>query len=190
MMSHGSVGIVVAFVAGTLCGTWSATGEPRKPEADAALRRVASAMDVLHRDLPYHEFSRSELADAAIEGLMMRFDPEGHYFNAEALDDFNQTVTIVRASPSIGARWERRLILTRVDPGSDLERRGLRPGDEIVGLDGAPVDGLSFHDLQTRFRGPPRSHLRVGIRSTGGTPIRSFVVPRFRTENDAGEDVL
>jgi C-terminal processing protease CtpA/Prc len=190
-MGRTGFGLFAAFTLGTLCGAWSVAANPlKRPEVARRPTRVDSAVRAVEQHASHRELSRDEIEDAAIEGIMMRFDPEGSFFNERDLQSFNETVTIIRASPSLGIRWERRLVVTRVDTGSDLERRGVRPGDELVELDGVPVDGSSFSNVFAKLAGPPRSHLRALIRLRSGEPPTEYRLPRFCNGRFADLDVL
>lgn len=51
-----------------------------------------------------------------------------------------------------------------VPPGSAADRAGLREGDEVVEIDGEPVEGSRTRDAVTRLRGDVGSTVALGVR--------------------------
>lgn len=71
----------------------------------------------------------------------------------------------------IGAQVEYKdNILTVVSPirGSPAEKAGLKPGDQILSVDGVTLDGLDFLNAVSKVRGPKGSIAKLHVRRNGG----------------------
>lgn len=55
---------------------------------------------------------------------------------------------------------------------------GLKPGDEIVAIDGQPVSGKSFEQVRNTIRGPQGSTVKITIKRPGGSGTQDFNVAR------------
>ncbi|MDA0375696.1 MAG: S41 family peptidase [bacterium] len=60
-------------------------------------------------------------------------------------------------------------IFTIISPikGSPAEAAGLKPGDQVIKVDGVPLAGLSFMDAVDKVRGPKGSKVKLTIRRDG-----------------------
>ena len=96
---------------------------------------------------------------------------------AEVLLEFNDSHTMFEP-PSITARiehgWQMQMIgdkcyIVAVQPGSDAEAKGLRPGDRVVALEGYRFDRSNLWKLQyTLYLLSPRPSLRVVVEQRDG----------------------
>src|SRR5262249_47389898 len=77
------------------------------------------------------------------------------------------------------------LVVGQVFPGGGAAAAGMRPGDAIVSIDGAPVTAIGFADSIQKIRGPEGSVVRLGVRRDGEsvlTPRAEFALRRLGTE--------
>lgn len=64
-----------------------------------------------------------------------------------------------------------RVVVSGLVDGSPAARADLRPGDEVLAVDGRPVEGRSAHDLVLRVRGPSGTEVALTVRrAAGGGP--------------------
>lgn len=70
----------------------------------------------------------------------------------------------------------RALFVREAPPGLGAEQAGLRPGDEIVMIDGHYVKDLTSNDLRARLRGA--SGTTVALTVVRGDEVRHVVVKR------------
>ncbi len=64
--------------------------------------------------------------------------------------------------------------VTAVLPGSDAETKGLKPGDQILAINGVPIVRQDINIVEFGYRVFPQSGLHLDVRSPQGTQ-RSFV---------------
>lgn len=67
-----------------------------------------------------------------------------------------------------------RIVVARVGPASTAERAGLRPGDELVSVNGQDLDGLGAGDVSSMLAGPAGSAVVLVLRR-GGSDLRRVV---------------
>ena len=71
-----------------------------------------------------------------------------------------------------------KLIVVSPLEDSPASRAGIEPGDEIVSVDGEPLNGRSLPAAVRRMRGPPASEVRLGILREGWPAPRIFTLTR------------
>jgi carboxyl-terminal processing protease len=71
---------------------------------------------------------------------------------------------------------ECRLSVTSPIPDSPAEKAGLKPGDVITAVDGAPLDGLSPDQARDKIRGPAGTSVVLHIERTGTAAFDVTVV--------------
>jgi len=76
--------------------------------------------------------------------------------------------------------WQGRLGV-RIPDGSAAQAAGLRNEDEILGIDGTPVKGLSPGEAMMRLHGAPGSSVTLLIRRKGEAQPLSLSMPRIVT---------
>jgi hypothetical protein len=87
-------------------------------------------------------------------------------------------IELVGVGAVLSARAEV-MVVERVVPGGGAAEAGVREGDEVHAVDGAPVRTLGFEGTIQRIRGPEGSTVRLGVRSGDGG-VRELVVTRRR----------
>jgi carboxyl-terminal processing protease len=125
---------------------------------------------------------------------------------AAALDTLNDSHTFF-LPPGHANRydygWQYQMIgehcfVTRVRPKSDADSKGVKPGDEIVTLNGYAPTRDNLWKMQYVFSVlRPQPGLRVGLRDLAGSPRQVDVAAKVRqgkrvtdlTGSDAGEDI-
>ena len=74
-----------------------------------------------------------------------------------------------------------RCYVLRVRPGSDAEAKGLKPGDEVLTLDGYQPDRENMWKMQYRYNVlRPETGLRLVLRDVQGQQRQLDVIAKFR----------
>jgi carboxyl-terminal processing protease len=109
---------------------------------------------------PAHAGIRA-MAESAAEGHTYFLDPaqRQRYDEASRLEQTYAGVGLGFVGPG--------LVVSRVVASSPAARAGLHAGDAIVEVDGRSVEGHSTRESAGWLRGPPGSHISLGIRSPG-----------------------
>lgn len=107
-------------------------------------------------------------------------DSHTRFFTA---DEFRAHIERLQGRPGyagIGAvpvRSDGRFYLWHVFPGGPAARAGLRPFDQVLAVDGHPIEGLTMAESTTRVRGPQGTLVRLAVRRQGeAAPVVVTVV--------------
>ncbi len=96
----------------------------------------------------------------------------------ESLNDSHTFFVPPRYSVRVDYGWQFQMLgdrcyVTHVLQGSDAEAKGLRPGDEIMMIDGVMPTRENFWKIQSKLNVYPQYALRVGIFDPSGNPSAS-----------------
>jgi carboxyl-terminal processing protease len=118
------------------------------------------------------ETSDDTLVEGAINGMLTSLDPHSNYLNAKNFTDMKVQTRGEFGGLGIEVSMENGLIKV-VSPIDDTPaaRAGLKPGDLIVNLDGAAVQGMTLPEAVEKMRGPINSEVTLRIRRAGKDPF-------------------
>jgi carboxyl-terminal processing protease len=118
------------------------------------------------------EVSDDTLIESAINGMLTALDPHSNYLNAKNFTDMKVQTRGEFGGLGIEVSMENGLIKV-VSPIDDTPaaRAGLKPGDFITHLNGAPVQGLTLPEAVEKMRGPENSEVTLRIRRAGRDPF-------------------
>jgi carboxyl-terminal processing protease len=109
-------------------------------------------------------------------------DPWTQYLSPAQTSDLTRSLSVHYYS-GIGAalnKQGKKLIVIEVFQGSPAEGAGIKAGDWIVSVDGAPTAAQSSEVAVGRIKGPDGSKVTLGVRSGGSGPLRTLAVTRRR----------
>jgi carboxyl-terminal processing protease len=118
------------------------------------------------------DVSDDTLVEGAINGMLTSLDPHSNYLNAKNFTDMKVQTRGEFGGLGIEVSMENGLIKV-VSPIDDTPaaRAGLKPGDLITHLDGAPVQGMTLPEAVEKMRGPINSEVTLRIRRAGKDPF-------------------
>jgi len=112
---------------------------------------------------PYSSYLTSEEYRKSLQGLSGQFEGIGAEIATKAPDGAEGCAPLGSAC---------RLVVTRPIPGSPAEKAGVKPGDIVVLIDGAPLDGLTVAAASDKIRGPKGSVVKLTLQREAGAPIQ------------------
>lgn len=135
-----------------------------------------------------------QLARSALHGMVESLDPHSEFLEKRENDEFEEDLTgeFGGVGLQVESRQGRVLVIAPL-AGTPGERAGVQRGDEIVSIDGKPVDGgTSLDSVVSRLRGKPKTPVEVGFSRSSTRETRTVTLVRevIRIESVRGVRVL
>lgn len=135
--------------------------------ADNSFEQIKRFMDVFNIIRSYYveEVDSPKLITGAIQGMLEQLDPHSVYIEPEKLKEINEQFQ--GSYEGIGIEFIiQNKILTVVAPiaGSPSQTLGLRPGDQIIKIEGKSAYGITEQEVQQKLKGPKGTKVTVTIR--------------------------
>ncbi len=158
-------------------------GEPptaTTTDREALFAPFWEAWEIVHSQYVDQPVDDVQLMRGAIRGMLESLgDPHTGYMDP---DEYKEATTMLEGEyEGIGA-WvdvsgDYLTIVTPM-PGSPAEEAGLKPGDQIIAVDGEDVTGLAPEVVRKRVLGPAGTQVRLTIRREGVEEPFEVVVTR------------
>ena len=136
-----------------------------------------------------------KLIENAINGMLSSLDPHSSYLNAKNFRDMQVQTRGEFGGLGIEVTMENGFVKV-VTPIDDTPafKAGLKPGDLIVALDKAPVQGMTLNEAVEKMRGRVNSDIVLTIRRAGRDPfdvtltraVIKIQSVRYHSEGDIG----
>jgi len=114
------------------------------------------------------EVDNKELVRGAIRGMLEELDPHSTYVDPEAFARMNERNT--GEYEGIGISFEVRdgwiTVISAIEGGPSAHL-GIRPGDQIVEIEGKSAKGLSNEDVISKLKGPKGSQVNITVARPG-----------------------
>ena len=159
-------------------------GEPLNAPSDVAkeLRIIWEAWAILTKDhVDRAELDPKTMSEAAIRGMLIALgDPHTNYVPPEAFaidsnDIFQGEFEGIGAHVSMNRNGV--LIIVAPIQGSPAEKAGIRPGDQILAVDGASLEGFTVLQAVSLIRGPKGSTVKLLVKHLGALdPVEVEIV--------------
>lgn len=170
--------------------------EARAAEGDDAypqLELFSRVLQLIKKDyVDGGDLSYKDLVTAAVRGMLDSLDPHSEFLEPRRYDELKDDTEGafgglgVTISPNNG-----KINIVDVVEGTPGERAGLMAGDQVVEVEGEPVEGWSVQDVVGRLRGTPGTEVTLAtFRPSNGERkehrmIRA-VIPIFTTRDADG----
>ena len=122
------------------------------------------------------------LMERAVRGMVAALDPHSAYLNSQEFEEIRLSTT--GSYPGVGIEvvpGEGVVKVLHTIEGSPAQNAGLKPGDEIVKIDGADIGG-DLAGATARMRGATGSTVRLTIRRKGSAAPLEFTLRRAQVE--------
>jgi carboxyl-terminal processing protease len=141
------------------------------------IRRFSRVYDIV-RQAYVEPVGNKELMDDAITGMLAGLDPHSEYLDKDGLAQLDEDTT--GQYSGLGIQVEEQdgglLIVTPIDD-TPASRAGIKPGDNIVKIDGTLVDPQNVDNMFDKLRGKPGSKITLTILHKGSdTPVDMHLV--------------
>jgi len=156
-----------------------AAAGPTLPWEEASL--FAEVYERIKRDY-VDEVDDHVLMERAVRGMVAALDPHSTYLDSQEFEEIR--LSTMGSYPGVGIEVAPEQGAVRVlhpIEGSPAQRAGLKPGDEIVKIDGVDIGG-DLADATARMRGSPGSTVRLSIRRKGSAALLEFTLRRTQVE--------
>ena len=121
-----------------------------------------------------------KLVVGAINGMLASLDPHSNYLDAKTLHDFQQTMKGEEFG-GLGLEVMQEGGLVKVVSPIDetpAARAGVLSGDLIIGIDDAPVQGMTLKEAVDKMRGAANTPVRLKISRGADKQERNFTIVR------------
>lgn len=162
-----TLGLVTAAFAGGAVTSHLASATTQAQSPYAPFEQLARVL--VYVETQYVEpAQRSKIIEGAIKGMVAELDPHSAYMNATEFAQFQEETggSFGGVGIEVDYKDDYVTVLAPIE-GSPAERAGIRPGDQIVAVDGRPVRGERIDKLVTLMRGPPGSRVKLALRRKG-----------------------
>jgi carboxyl-terminal processing protease len=151
----------------------STTANLRSNNADTyrALKLFGDAFSLVRADY-VDNVSDKKLVQGAINGMLTALDPHSNYLDAKGYNEMQVETRGEFGGLGLDVSMENGLIKV-VSPIDDTPaaRAGLKPGDLITQIDGAPVQAMTLPQAMGKMRGPVDSGITLTISRSGREPF-------------------
>ena len=157
------MGFAACLASIRLAGSWSLLPNRELERSSDYIRDVLKTVNENYVDPASSGYE--ELTRMSIHGMVDSLDPHSEYL--ESRDNQELEEDLDGEYGGIGVEVEMHkgaYCVVSPIPGSPGDRAGIMLGDEIVSIDGKPVDhGVPMDRVVDKLRGKPHTHVRVGV---------------------------
>jgi carboxyl-terminal processing protease len=158
--------VLAAFAGGAATSHLASAGAPTASPY-APFDQLARVL-VLVENQYVDPTQRAKITDGAIKGLVAELDPHSSYMTPTeyALFQGETEGKFGGVGVEVDFRNDHVTVIAPIE-GSPAARAGVKPGDQIVAIDGKPMRGERIDKLVTLMRGPSGSKVKMTVRRAG-----------------------
>jgi carboxyl-terminal processing protease len=162
-----TLGLVAASFAGGAFASHLASATPSRESPYAPFDQLARVM-VLVENQYVEPAQRAKIIDGAIKGMVAELDPHSAYMppSEYALFQGETEGKFAGVGLEVDFKNDYVTVLAPIE-GSPAARVGIKPGDQIVAIDGKPMRGERIDKMVALMRGPSGTTVHMTVRRAG-----------------------
>lgn len=145
-----------------VAAAWNLFPSRDQSKANAYVRDVMKLVNENYVD--EKAVSYDALARNALHGMIESLDPHSEFLEKKDNEEFEEDLT--GEFGGVGVQVEtrnNRVVVIAPLAGGPSERAGVQRGDEIVSIDGKPVEISGTSDIVGQLRGKPKTRVTIGL---------------------------
>ncbi len=172
--------LALALVVGlaVLLSPWVRNVATAARDTYESLETFANIIHVVQKHY-VEDVSTEELIEGAINGMMLSLDPHSAYLTPELYRELQVDTrgTFGGLGIEITIRED---VLTIITPIEDTPayRAGVKPGDQIIKIDGALTKGMSLMEAVSKMRGPKGTPVTLTLRRANNPELLDVDITR------------
>lgn len=166
---------------GVLLGYWISSGNVIQNKQNYASEEKISEVISFVLDNYVDSVDHDQMVQNAIIGMLEKLDPHSVYISKEEFDAVNDPLMGEFEGIGVQFRIERdSIVVINPIPNGPSEKKGIRPGDRIVRVDGENVAGIGIEneDVLRLLKGEKGTKVIVGIYRRGVSGITDYEITR------------
>lgn len=142
-----------------------------------------SAMFRILNEQYVDELNPNQVAKKGMDKMLDELDPYTNFFSEDMIEDIRTMRTGQYAGIGITTRrFNNRTRITEISEGSPAARTSLRPGDEILSIDGIALKALNQEEAEKLMKGQAGNSVRLQIRKSGAAGAEELVIRREKIQ--------
>ena len=139
----------------------------------------SEVLNKIDKEYVDEDISKSDIMDAAINGVLQSLDPYSAYMSPEVFTDMRTETSGEFGGLGIEVGMEHGVVkvISPID-NSPASRVGVKAGDYIVKINDIQVQGKSLTEAVELMRGPVRSDIEITVRRRGEKKAIIFSITR------------
>jgi carboxyl-terminal processing protease len=169
--------VLAAFAGGAATSHYASAG-PQSASPYSPIDQLARVLVIVENQY-VEPTARNKLTEGAIKGMVAELDPHSAYLDPQEFAVFQGETAgkFGGVGIEVDFRNDYVTVIAPID-GSPAARAGIKPGDQILAIDGKPMRGERIDKLVTLMRGPTGSKVAMTVRRTGAADPLTFELVR------------
>ena len=149
----------------------------KEDDLDEAIRKIISVYATAAAEAADPIASERAFYEGAIPGMLRRLDPHTVFFDPGQFQQLQELEKSTRKGfGTVVSLLPGRVIILQTMPGTPSERAGLTPGDEILAINGIPLNRLEIEQLIQLLTQARQQPARLDVRRPGNARLLQFIM--------------
>jgi carboxyl-terminal processing protease len=154
-----------------------AAAEKEPDDLDEAIRKIVSVYATVESEAADPIAAERAFYEGAIPGMLRRLDPHSVFFDPGQFQQLRELEKSTRKGfGTVVSLLPGRVIILQTMPGTPSERSGLTPGDEVLAINGIPLNRLDVDQLVQLLSQARQQQARLDVRRPGSARLMQFAL--------------